>query len=125
MNMRLFLFFMQALLVNCFMRSSFNRCAFSCKSSSETNPQDRNYNPFGRKYYEEYIKKLNSRNSTAQTATILGLYENQNSNFIHLSPDGNITFPAIIFNETEESANATSYPNIKIIFQKQRTSKKL
>lgn len=31
----------------------------------------RNYSPFGRKYYEEYIKKLNSRNTTLQTDTIL------------------------------------------------------
>ena len=120
MNMRLFLFFMHALFVNCFIRNAFNRCTFSCKFSSETNPQDRNYNPFGRKYYEEYIKKLNSRNSTTQTNSILGLHENPNSNFIHLSPDGNITFPAFIFNETEEPQNSTTYPNIKIVFQKQR-----
>ena len=39
---------------------------------------DRNYSPFGKKYYEDYIKKLNSKNKTIQTDHILGL-ENQDS----------------------------------------------
>ena len=30
-----------------------------------------NYNPFGRKYYEEYLKKLNSKNTTIQSEAIL------------------------------------------------------
>jgi cell division protease FtsH len=30
-----------------------------------------NYNPFGRKYYEEYLKKLNSKNATIQSEAIL------------------------------------------------------
>ena len=33
----------------------------------------RNYSPFGRKYYEDYIKNLNSKNVTIQNNYILGL----------------------------------------------------
>lgn len=33
----------------------------------------RNYSPFGRKYYEDYIKNLNSKNITIQNNSILGL----------------------------------------------------
>jgi cell division protease FtsH len=36
----------------------------------------RNYSPFGRKYYEDYIKKLNSKNITIQTNYILGANNN-------------------------------------------------
>ena len=35
----------------------------------------KNYNPFGKKYYEEYIKKLNSRNITIQNNYILNQQE--------------------------------------------------
>ena len=33
----------------------------------------RNYSPFGRKYYEDYLRNLNSKNITIQTNHILGL----------------------------------------------------
>ena len=33
----------------------------------------RNYSPFGRKYYEDYLRNLNSKNVTIQTNHILGL----------------------------------------------------
>ncbi len=119
--MRAFLFFIQAFFVNCFIRNSFNRYAFSCKSESELNPLDRNYSPFGRKYYEEYLKKLNSRNSTMQTSSILGLHENYNSNYVYLSIDENITFPAILFNETSHADYSSEFPNIRIIFKNQKS----
>jgi cell division protease FtsH len=119
--MRAFLFFIQAFFVNCFIRNSFNRYAFSCKSESELNPLDRNYSPFGRKYYEEYLKKLNSRNSTMQTSSILGLHEISNSNYVYLSTDENITFPAILFNETADANYSPEFPNIRIIFKKQKS----
>jgi cell division protease FtsH len=119
--MRVFLFFMQAFFVKCFIRNSFNRYVFSCKSESESNPYDRDYSPFGRKYYEEYLKKLNSRNSTTQTSSILGLHENSNSNYVYLSTDENITFPAILFNETAHANYSPEFPNIRIIIKKQKS----
>jgi cell division protease FtsH len=119
--MRALLFLVQAFLVNCFIRSSLKRQLVSCKSATEESPLNRNYSPFGRKYYEEYIKKLNSRNSTTQTNSILGLYESSNSNAVYFSTEENTTFPVLIFNETTGSKNFTeNYPNIKIIFQKQK-----
>ena len=36
----------------------------------------RNYSPFGRKYYEDYIKNLNSKNVTIQNNYILGTTNN-------------------------------------------------
>ena len=39
----------------------------------------RNYSPFGRKYYEDYIKKLNSKNITIQNSYILGIGSSQNN----------------------------------------------
>jgi cell division protease FtsH len=46
----------------------------------------RNYSPFGRKYYEDYVKRLNSKNITIQNSYILGIgsldnnFENDNDN---------------------------------------------
>lgn len=40
----------------------------------------RNYSPFGRKYYEDYVKKLNSKNITIQNKYILGI-GSPNNNF--------------------------------------------
>jgi len=44
------------------------------------------YHPFGRKYYEEYLKKLNSKNTTLQTETIL----NNNSTGYTLDGDDDL-----------------------------------
>jgi len=38
----------------------------------------RNYSPFGRKYYEDYVKKLNSKNITIQNNFILGIGSPEN-----------------------------------------------
>ena len=43
---------------------------FISMNSNNMNP-NQNYSPYGRKYYEEYIKKLNSKNITIQTTNIL------------------------------------------------------
>ena len=49
----------------------FKQSSFKNKLSSLRFNNKKNYGPFGRKYYEEYIKKLNSKNITIQTDSIL------------------------------------------------------
>lgn len=49
----------------------------------------RDYSPFGRKYYDEYLKKLNSKNTTLQLETILNK-EEEIANNIHAGKE-NIT----------------------------------
>jgi cell division protease FtsH len=77
---------------------------------NELQPPSRNYSPFGRKYYEEYIKKLNSRNATIQTSEILG-----EDGMIYFSEE-NSTIP--LLNNTTSGMN--SEPTLRIIFQKQK-----
>jgi len=79
-------------------------------SINEIQPPSRNYSPFGRKYYEEYIKKLNSRNATIQTSEILG-----EDGMIYFSEE-NSTIP--LLNNTTSGMN--SEPTLRIIFQKQK-----
>ena len=72
---------------------------------------NRNY-PFSRKYYENYIKRLNSRNSTLQNEEIIGKteYESQTEFWKYL-PTENVQF----INETD---NDTNKHRIRIILNK-------
>ena len=47
----------------------------------------RNYSPFGRKYYEDYIKKLNSKNVTIQNNYILNIGSENSNNQIDNQSD--------------------------------------
>lgn len=50
----------------------FKQSSFKNRLASLRFNNKKNYGPFGRKYYSEYIKKLNSKNITIQTNSILG-----------------------------------------------------
>lgn len=56
-----------------------NPTPLSSKSNLFLTNNVRNYSPFGRKYYEEYLKRLNSKNATIQNASILA-HDNSRSN---------------------------------------------
>jgi cell division protease FtsH len=69
--------------------------------------------PFSRKYYENYIKRLNSQNMTQQNEEILGKTEDESLHeFLKYLPTENVQF----INETD--VNNTSKPRIRIILNK-------
>jgi len=73
--------------------------------------------PFSRKYYENYIKRLNSQNFTQQNEEILGKTEdNSLYEFLKYLPRENIQF----INETGNENNITTnkQPRIRIIMNK-------
>lgn len=86
--------FYSSLLFSCcaFFKNTFWKEEFYCKYPQILNKQSTilsfsrkdNY-PFSQNYYENYIKRLNSKNITVQTNSILGLYdpfyENNNQTF--------------------------------------------
>lgn len=78
-------------------------------------PLGKNYNPFGKKYYEEYIKRLNSRNSTIQNSEILG-----EDGLVYISEDNDTTPISNNF-----TMNNKQEPTLRIIFQKQKPSASL
>jgi len=83
------------------------------------NTHERNYNPFGRKYYEDYLKKLNSRNVTVQSTSILGLYENNNPvHFVNSSDNINTPF-YFNGNNNNSDSNLTIPYHIRVIFKNQ------
>jgi cell division protease FtsH len=79
------------------------------------NSNNKNY-PFSRKYYENYIKRLNSQNLTQQNDEILGKTEEESQNeFWKYLPTENIQF----INETDENSTENSNkPRIRIILNK-------
>jgi cell division protease FtsH len=79
-------------------------------STNAIQPPSRDYSPFGKKYYEEYIKKLNSRNTTVQNSEILG-----DGGTVYFSED-NTTSSTL--NDT--STDKQTEPTLRIIFQKQK-----
>jgi len=98
-------------------RAPFQRFHLHLHSISEMTPPPpgKNYNPFGKKYYEEYIKRLNSRNSTIQNSEILG-----EDGLVYISEDNDTT--PISNNYT---MNNKQEPTLRIIFQKQNPSSSL
>lgn len=83
-----------------------------------------NYSPFGRKYYEEYLRKLNSQNTTIRDSAILAEDQNayndneNNENNNNENNDTSISFPLISKQEQQILANLLT-PGIRIIFHKQ------
>jgi hydroxymethylpyrimidine/phosphomethylpyrimidine kinase len=69
----------------------------------------RSYSPFGRKYYEEYIRNLNSRNITIQNENILNNDSDSDSEDFFEKQDEK-TFDDLmnsIFNEENDEENET------------------
>lgn len=71
------------------------------------------YYPFSRKYYENYIKRLNSQNITIQNNEIIGKTEEEmNNNFWGFLPTENVQY-------TNNSDNSTTdVPRVRIIINK-------
>lgn len=71
------------------------------------------YYPFSRKYYESYIKRLNSQNITLQNDEILGKTEEQvNTDYWGFLPTENIQY----LNNTDNST--TDVPRVRILINK-------
>lgn len=71
--------------------------------------------PFSRKYYENYIKRLNSQNITIQSNEINGQTEEQtNHDYWGFLPTENIEYS----NNTDNSVNNTGVPRMRILINK-------
>ena len=79
----------------------------------------RNYSPFGRKYYEDYIKKLNSKNVTIQNNYILNIdSENTNNQIDNQSDlDNDVVIKNINNTSTNNKYNKQYLPRKIIIRQ--------
>lgn len=73
----------------------------------------RNYSPFGRKYYEEYLRKLNSFNTTIRDNAILG-----GNGTTFFDPLANDTSVPLITKKEQQILENYLRPNIRIIFHK-------
>ena len=51
--------------------------------------------PFSKKYYQDYLKRLNSKNITIQTNSIMGLDEHSYNNYYNINPNSTIEKPKI------------------------------
>jgi len=79
-----------------------------------------NYNknyPFSQKYYENYVKRLNSQNFTQQNEEILGKTEDESYDFWKYFPKENIQFINDT-NDGNETNTQQSKPRIRIIMNK-------
>jgi cell division protease FtsH len=74
--MNIFLSILHFAFTTNFFNNNFNQNVMDKNTKSTAVFFSRNYSPFGRKYYEDYIKKLNSKNITIQTNYILGANNN-------------------------------------------------
>ena len=87
----------------------------------DTNP--RNYSPFGKNYYEEYIRKLNSKNITIQDNSILDLdkkeeeKKEENSDYDDEDDDEDGDDDD---DDDDNIETSSMFPGIKIIFQQQK-----
>lgn len=68
--MNIFLSILHFAFITNFLNNNFKQNVID---KTNTHLLSRNYSPFGRKYYEDYIKNLNSKNITIQNNSILGL----------------------------------------------------
>jgi cell division protease FtsH len=75
----------------------------------------RNYSPFGRKYYEDYIKKLNSKNVTIQNNYILNIGSENSNNQSDL--DNDVVIKNINNTSTNNNYNKQYLPRKIIIRQ--------
>lgn len=81
-----------------------------------TNPRD--YSPFGKKYYEEYIRKLNSKNITIQNNSILDL--NKKDESAEEDTDDYEEEDDDDEGKIDDIEASSMFPGIKIIFQQQK-----
>ena len=70
MEVRLFLLFTLFVNIGGFVNNNFRRKVTAINART-----NKFYGPFGKKYYEEYVRKLNSRNTTTQNEAILNKKE--------------------------------------------------
>jgi SpoVK/Ycf46/Vps4 family AAA+-type ATPase len=86
------------------------------------NNNKNNYSPFGRKYYEEYLRKLNSRNASIQENAILDdairdiMKDNKDNNNNTMEMDNDD--PSLINKEEQQILANMLAPGIRIIFHK-------
>ncbi len=90
------------------------------KSSTHANPLSmvKNYSPYGRRYYEEYLKRLNSKNSTTQNQAILNEkqnFDNELQDFLNYF--NNITDGMFNNNKTKESSVYLLPKNNKMVIK--------
>ena len=114
-----FFFSLQFLVVHSFLNRPYLSQRITLLKLVNNDTFGRNYNPFGRKYYEDYLKKLNSRNVTVQTTSILGLYENNNQVYFVNSSDHINTPFYLNGNNNNSDSNLTIPYHIRVIFQNQ------
>ena len=78
--------------------------------------QNPRYNyPFSRKYYENYIKRLNSQNITLQTEEIMGKTEEEyQDEFWKYLPTENVKY----LNDSDNSTTTFNIPKVRIIINK-------
>jgi len=94
--------------------SPFHRNGFLTNHPQNQNPYPKYNYPFSRKYYENYIKRLNSRNITLQTEEIQGKTEEEyQKEFWKFLPTENVQF----LNNTDDNSTAAS-PKVRIIINK-------
>jgi len=96
-----------------------------------TNHNHKNYSPYGRKYYEEFTKRLNSKNVTIQNSAILAENGNRNGNLsdslFHQNKDQQENDDEEFARELEEMMKKadeeemqnmkSKYPGLRIIFK--------
>jgi len=99
---------------NCDNNKNIRQTSLRLKINFE-NSNKKNYNPFGKKYYEEYIKKLNSKNITVQNNYILNQEEEMekfNTDFI----DTINKIASNNYNFTNKNATTKYFPYKKSVF---------